>query len=392
MQPRNSLAVEWRPIGGVIPYDRNPRVIPKSAVAKVAASIKEFGWRQPIVVDEAGIILVGHTRLLAAESLGLDEVPVHVATGLSAAQAQAYRLADNRTGEETTWDLPALDLELKSLESLNFDLDLTGFELAEIAELRKPIGGRTEPDDVPVSAPERVKSGELWILGDHRVLCGDATSAGDIDRLLEGARPRLCVSDPPYGVNYDASWRQRATKRSARATGKVDNDDRADWREAWALFPGDVAYIWHAALHASEVEQSLAATGFTIRSQLIWVKSQPILSRGHYHWQHEPCWYAVRSKGHWTGKRDQSTVWPITHQKSETGHSTQKPVDAMRRPMLNNSMPGEAIYDPFLGSGTSVIAAHMEGRRCYGLEINPRYCDVIVARWEAFSGLKAVKA
>lgn len=392
MQPRNSLAVEWRPLDQVIPYSHNPRVIPEAAVEKVAASINEFGWRQPIVVDESGVVLVGHTRLQAATVLRLAEVPVHVAVGLSPAQASAYRLADNRTGEETTWDLAALNLELEGLEFLDFDIELTGFDLAEIADLRKPQRGSIEPDDIPGTAPKRVSRGERWALGDHRIVCGDATSADDVQRLLAGERPLLCVSDPPYGVNYDASWRKRATKRGGHAVGKVENDDRADWREAWALFPGDVAYVWHSALHASEVEASLEAAGFNMRAQLIWVKSQPVLSRGNYHWQHEPCWYAVRKKGHWTGKRDQTTVWPITHQRSETGHSTQKPVDAMRRPMLNNSMPGEAVYDPFLGSGTSVIAAHMEGRRCYGLEISPTYCDIVIARWEAFAGQKAEKA
>jgi DNA modification methylase len=182
-------------------------------------------------------------------------------------------------------------------------------------------------------------------------------------------------------------------RKTARAVGVVTNDHRADWREAWALFPGDIAYVWHASLHTTEVLTSLEAVGFERRSQIIWDKTRLLISRGHYHWRHEPCWYVVR-KGcgaHWQGARDQATVWPIEHRKSETGHSTQKPVECMRRPMLNNSAPGDALYDPFLGSGTSVIAAEMEDRTCYGLELEPRYVDVIVSRWEAFTGLKAEK-
>lgn len=171
------------------------------------------------------------------------------------------------------------------------------------------------------------------------------------------------------------------------------NDDRADWQEAWALFPGDIAYVWHGALHATTVAGSLLAAGFDIRSQIIWAKERLVLSRGDYHWQHEPCWYAVRrnGKGHWTGDRKQTTLWSIASrdQDAETVHGTQKPVECMRRPILNNSKPGDAVYDPFLGSGTTLIAAETEGRRCFGIELNPAYVDVIVRRWQDFTGLKA---
>jgi DNA modification methylase len=205
------------------------------------------------------------------------------------------------------------------------------------------------------------------------------------------------VTDPPYGVVYDANWRNEADRANgkpygASAVGKVENDDKADWREAWALFPGDVAYVWHAGVQAGVVAESLEAVGLELRSQIVWAKNQMAISRGDYHWQHEPCWYAVRKgrKGHYNGDRKQTTVWNIDKpRKSETGHSTQKPVECMKRPIVNNSSPGQAIYDPFLGSGTTLIACEMEGRACHGLELSPAYCDVIVKRWEDFTGLKA---
>lgn len=205
------------------------------------------------------------------------------------------------------------------------------------------------------------------------------------------------VTDPPYGVEYDADWRNHAMRSSGaavggRAIGKVSNDDNADWREAWALFPGEVMYVWHAGQKAHIVAESLEVMDFEIRAQIIWAKNNIVISRGHYHPKHEPCWYAVRKggTGHWSGDRKQATVWNIDKPlKSETGHSTQKPVECMRRPIENNSNPGQVVYDPFLGSGTTMIAAESTGRFCYGLELSPAYCDVIVKRWEEYTGKKA---
>ena len=218
--------------------------------------------------------------------------------------------------------------------------------------------------------------------------------AGDVARLLGGLRPHLMVTDPPYGVAYDPAWRNAAGLSATKRTGKVMNDDRADWREAWALFPGEVAYVWHGALHAAAVAASLEASGFAVRSQIIWAKERLVLSRGDYHWQHEPCWYAVRRKGrgHWAGDRKQTTLWTIAsrEQDAATVHGTQKPVEAMRRPMLNNSSPGQAVYEPFCGSGTSIVAAETCGRSCLALELDPAYVDVAVTRWQDFTGEVAV--
>jgi DNA modification methylase len=217
-----------------------------------------------------------------------------------------------------------------------------------------------------------------------------------VTAALAGSAPHLMVTDPPYGVDYKPSWRnevirENGSKVAARAIGTVLNDDRADWREAWMLFPGDVAYVWHSALHAGTVATSLEAAGFVIRSQIIWDKTRLVISRGDYHWRHEPAWYVVRKgkTGHWGGDRKQTTIWEIPHAKSETGHGTEKPVECMKRPIENNSSPGQAIYDPFCGSGTTIIAAEITGRVCHGIELSPAYVDVAIKRWQAFTGQKA---
>jgi DNA modification methylase len=387
------------PLGQIIPYARNPRRNEK-AVAAVAASIAEFGWRQPIVVDENMVVLAGHTRLEAARQLGLETAPVHVARGLTEAQARAFRIMDNRSAQNAEWDEDLLGLELGDLVEAEFDLGLTGFTEEELSALMNGLaedetGPQEGEDEIPDTPEDPVsRPGDLWILGNHRLLCGDSTVATDVERLLDGVKPLLMVTDPPYGVEYDPAWRNQAGAAKTRRTGKVLNDDRADWREAWALFPGDVAYVWHGALHAATVAESLKAAGFAIRSQIVWAKDRLVLSRGDYHWQHEPCWYAVKKtgKGHWAGDRKQTTLWQISgkDQDADTVHGTQKPVECMRRPILNNSSPGQAIYEPFMGSGTTLIAAETTGRVCLGIELNPAYVDVAVERWQAGTGGDAI--
>jgi len=385
------------PLGQIIPYARNPRQNEK-AIATVAASIAEFGWRQPIVVDENMVILAGHTRLAAAQQLGLKSAPVHVAKGLSETQAQAFRIMDNRSAENADWMEDLLSLELSDLLDADYDLELTGFTDEELNSLLSGLDGENDgegEDDIPEPPEEPVsRLGALWVLGNHRLLCGDATVATDVERVLGNVKPLLMVTDPPYGVEYDPGWRNKTGASATKRTGKVLNDDRADWREAWDLFPGDVAYVWHGALHAATVAESLEAAGFNVRSQIIWAKDRLVLSRGDYHWQHEPCWYAVKKtgKGHWAGDRKQTTLWQIANkdQDADTVHGTQKPVECMRRPILNNSSPGQAIYEPFMGSGTTLIASETTGRVCHGIELNPAYVDVAVERWQQFTGQTAV--
>jgi len=393
------MRVEWMETERLVPYERNAKRHPQEQVDKIARSISEFGWDQPVVVDERHEIIKGHGRYFAAEQLGV-RAPVLVRDDLTEEQKRAARLADNRTAE-SDWDWDLVSQELADLRELDVDLELTGFNRDEIEGLLADCTpeGLIDEDEVPEEPEHPVtREGDVWILGKHRVRCGDSTSADDVAALLNGVEPHLMVTDPPYGVNYDADWRNKAkrpdgTPYGASAIGKVQNDDNVNWSEAWSLFPGDVPYVWHAGSMAADVADSLRENGFQMRSQIIWAKNSLVISRGHYHVQHEPCWYAVRKgrKGYWRGGRKQSTVWEIPKpRKSETGHSTQKPVECMRRPMANNSAPGDSVYDPFLGSGSALIAAEMIGRSCYGMELDPIYCDVIVDRWQQFTGKQAV--
>jgi DNA modification methylase len=225
-------------------------------------------------------------------------------------------------------------------------------------------------------------------------LCGDSTDPQAVAAVLWQDKPLLMVTDPPYGVQYDPGWRHQAGINHSSRRGKVRNDETADWSAAWELFPGDIAYVWHGALHATTVADSLKQKGFAIRAQIVWAKERLVIGRGDYHWQHEPCWYAVRNKGHWTGDRKQTTLWSIPSggQDTDTVHGTQKPVECMRRPLLNNSNSGDPVYDPFLGSGTTLIAAEATGRVCLCLELEPLYVDVAVRRWQAFTGREAILA
>lgn len=397
--PREHPRTELWPLDRLLPYAGNARTHSETQVAQIAASIAEFGFNAPVLVDEGGVLVAGHGRLMAARQLGLAKVPVIRLSHLSELQARAYRLADNQLALNAGWDEVLLAAELGELRDEGFDLDLIGFADEELDRLLDGAeDDRAHDDEDMVSEPpvEPVsRPGDLWLLGAHRLLCGDATSATDVGRLLGDDRPHLMVTDPPYGVAYDPTWRIEAGVSTTQRTGKVANDHRADWREAWALFPGDVAYVWHAGLHAAVVAESLVACGFALRSQIVWVKPRLVLSRGHYHWQHEPCWYAVRdgATGHWQGGRDQVTAWSIgtgNELDTATSHGTQKPVECMRRPILNNSRGGELVYEPFCGSGTTVIAAETTGRRCRAMELDPAYVDVIVTRWQAFTGGTAV--
>jgi DNA modification methylase len=390
--------VERWPIERLIPYARNARTHSPAQVDQIAASIKEWGWTNPVLVSEDNTLIAGHGRVLAARKLRIPEVPVMVATGWTEAQKKAYAIADNKLALNAGWDEALLGLEIGELENVGFDIGLLGFTDSEIVALGSSANaGLTDPDDVPEVPAEPVsRLGDVWLLGSHRLVCGDSTNPADVKKALGKVRPHLMVTDPPYGSDYDPSWRNEANrwkgsnvKLGAKATGKVSNDTLADWTKAWALFPGDVAYVWHGALRSVEQAQGLEQAGFVIRSQIVWDKTRLVISRGNYHWQHEPCWYAVRKgrTGHWNGSRTQSTVWTIPKsQASETGHGTQKPVECMKRPIENNSSPGQAIYEPFCGSGTTIIAAAITGRSCHAIELLPEYIDVSVERWQAFTG------
>ena len=386
------IEITHRSIADLIPSARNARTHSAAQITQIAASIQEFGWTNPVLIDPANGIIAGHGRVLAAHQIGMQEVPCIVLAHLTETQRRAYVLADNKLALNAGWDEELLRLELTDLEAMGVDLGLIGFGEDELANiLAEKTDGLTDPDEVPEIEAQVVSAlGDVWLLGRHRLACGDCTDPQTVANALLDVKPHIMVTDPPYGVNYDPAWRNRAGVSNSKRLGVVENDDRADWREAWALFPGEVAYVWHGALHAPLVAESLIAAGFDIRSQIIWAKESLVMGRGHYHWQHEPAWYAVRktATGHWAGDRKQSTLWKIATrgQDVETVHSTQKPVECMKRPIENNSSPGQAVYEPFSGSGTTIIAAEITGRCCHAVELSPAYVDVAVRRWEQFTG------
>lgn len=387
-------------------YPGNSRTHSADQIAQIVASIKEFGFTNPILIDDQGMIIAGHGRLEAAVVLGLTHVPAVELAGLSPAQKSALVIADNKIALNAGWDKKLLVGEMKGLLDADFNLDLLGFSGKELNGLlgnMRPLLA-TEDEEIEPPANPRSVLGDTWLLGAHRVHCGDCTSADAVALALGDLKPAVMVTDPPYGIDYDPGWRKRTAgighDASIGRTGVVLNDDRADWSEAWALFPGNIAYIWHADLHGHTVAESIMKCGYNLRAKIIWVKQRLQIGRGDYHWQHEPCLYAVKGTGNWTGDRKQSTVWQIDNLNSRaqdkendhTNHSTQKPVECMRRPIMNNTVNGDAVYDPFLGSGSTLIAAESTGRACAGLELNPAYVDIIVRRWQNYTGKKAVHA
>ncbi|HEY4152158.1 MAG TPA: DNA methyltransferase [Pseudolysinimonas sp.] len=394
------LAICYLPIADLAPYPKNARTHSPEQIAQIAASIREYGFANPILTDDHNSVIAGHGRLLAAASLGMEQVPTIALHGLTAAQKRALRIADNKLALNAGWSDELLRAELIDLQFDGFDLGLTGFSGLELTELLTPrTDGLTDPDEVPEAPAESVsRTGDVWLLGRHRLACGDATSEADVALALGGVRPHLMVTDPPYGVSYDAEWRNEYQKAIGqqptykRSIGKVGNDDQADWSEAWSLFAGDVAYVWHGERQLVSMARQMEAVGLETRNLIVWAKAAHTFGRGHYHNQHETCWYVVRRSGtgHWSGSRSQTTLWQIDkHRNNDTGHSTQKPVECMKRPIENNSSPGQAVYDPFVGSGTTIIAAEMTGRVCHAIEISPQYVDVAIQRWQNFTGQQA---
>jgi DNA modification methylase len=387
------MRVELRPIGSIHPYEDNPR-LNDAGVDAVAASIRAFGFRQPIVVDERDVIIVGHTRYKAALKLGLTEVPVHVAVGLTPEQARAYRIADNQTATLSQWDDGKLVAELMALQTAGFDLDLTGFSAEDLARLMPPAGGagQGDPDDVPDRPAEpQTRPGDVWLLGRHRLLCGDATKPADLDRLMAGALADLLLTDPPYGVGYVGRTKHELT---------IENDDLED-DEAYRRFlaaalggairhvrPGGGFYVWHADVRGLPVRLAAEDAGLRVRQCLVWVKQAMVLGRQDYQWRHEPCLYGWRDGGAhtWLGDRAQTTVLEFDRPARSTDHPTMKPVELVRYLLANSCPPGGKVLDPFGGSGTTLVAAELDGRTAYLVELDPAYADVAVRRWEAVTG------
>jgi len=427
------MKIELWKLDRIKPYDRNPR-INDAAVDAVAESIRQYGFRQPIVVDTDGVIICGHTRYKAAQKLGLEKVPVHVAKDLTPEQVKAYRIADNRLAEIAEWNLDLLPIELTELKALDVDLEMLGFSEDELAKLLDPgvKGGLTDPDEVPEPPDEPItKPGDLWILGEHRLLCGDAGKPEDVDRLLDGAKIHLVNTDPPYNVRVEPRSNNaiaagnssfthyhhqqldlaRHPEKSKRTTKKLRAKDRPLKNDfvseeefnrllhAWfgnmarVLEPGRAAYIWGGYANCANYPGALKAAGFYFSQAIIWDKNHPVLTRKDFMGAHEWCFYSWREGAahQFFGPNNVPDLWhikKISPQKME--HLTAKPAELAVRAMQYSSRAGENVLDLFGGSGSTLIAAEQTGRRCYMMEIDRPYCDVIVDRFQRFSGKAAI--
>ena len=382
----------------LVEHPRKPNKHGDKQIALLAKIIRNQGWRNPIVVSaDSGFIVAGHGRLMAAKVLNVEQVPVDYQPFDNEAEEYAHLIADNRIAELAEADKSELAKLVRELED-KIDLDLTGFDAPSLEELlatkeEKQVDAEPKTDKAAeLQVKWKTEKGQLWKLGEHRLLCGDSTNAKDVERVLGDDKADIMVTDPPYGVNYDPSWRAEAGMTvNENKLGKVQNDDIADWTPAWQLFDGDVCYVYHAGAKAGTVQQSLEDSGFNIRSQIIWSKDKMALSRGDYHWQHEPCWYGVRDgkKGNRTEDRTQTTVWQIAaREDSGHGHGTQKPVECMARPIRNHHCT--TVYEPFSGSGTTIIACEQLDKKCRAIEIDPNYVAVALERYVDATGKEPV--
>jgi DNA modification methylase len=430
-----SMKIEYRQLSQIIPYDHNPRHN-DDAVDAVARSIEQFGFRQPIVVDQDGVIIVGHTRWKAAQKLGLEKVPVHVATGLTPEQIRAYRIADNKTNELSNWNLELLPHELKALQEMDFDLSSIGFTDDEIAELLDPgvKDGLTDPDDVPEPPDEAVtRPGDLWLLGEHRLLCADSSKSEEVDHLLDGAQIHLVNTDPPYNVRLEprsnnaiavglssfkgTTHHQRLDVErhpaKAKPTGKklrpkdrpLANDFVTDEQfdallDSWfgnlsrVLVPGRGFYIWGGYANLGNYPPFLKRNGLYFSQGIVWDKQHPVLTRKDFLGCFEIAFYGWREGAahKFFGPTNAPDLWHVKKVSPQRMiHLTEKPVELAVRAIQYSSRKGEHVLDLFGGSGSTLIAAEQTERRAYLMEIDPPYCDVIVQRWEQFTGKKAVR-
>jgi DNA modification methylase len=404
--------IELWPIDRLVEYPRNPRKN-DAAVDRMCASIQEFGFKVPCLVRSDGEVVDGHLRLKAARKLGIAEIPIILCDEWTPAQVKAFRIMVNRSVSWADWDEELLALELQEIQEMDFDVSLTGFDVHEIDSLLAMDDEEKANAALPLPETPVSRLGNLWLLGPHRVLCGDATSAEAVARLLGERKPRLMCTDPPYGIELDSEWRDRAglngcgpaepsylkkrTKGHTETT--ISGDTRADWSEAFELVPSlEAAYVWHASKFTREVLDGLLRIGFVHHQQIIWDKGRTVLTRTLYWFAHEPCWFVRKKNAPWFGKAgENSTIWASPSPKFIMGgadedkydHPTQKPIELMRRPILNHLRRGELVFDPFLGSGTTLAAAELNERVCYGIELDPKYVDVVVQRWQQLTSKEA---
>ena len=380
-----------KPADSLIPYINNPRKN-NAAVDKVAASIKEFGFKVPIIIDGDNVIVAGHTKLLAAKKLGLESVPCVIADDLTPAQIKAYRIADNKTAEFAEWDDELLKIELEALEGLDFDLDLTGFDRSEIDKLLvNGDGSGTEEDDFDSDkALEEIKTpitqvGDIWLLGRHRLICGDSTSPNDVSKLMNGQQSDLVLTDPPYNIDYEGGTKDKL---------KILNDKMKD--DKFLLFlvsafknmyefskKGAAIYVFHADSEGYNFRAAFKQAGYQLRQCLIWVKNSLVMGKQDYQWQHEPVLYGWKdgASHSWFSDRKQTTLIKYDKPHKNADHPTMKPVGLCGYFIGNSSKEGDIVLDLFGGSGSTMIACEQTGRICYLSELDPKYCDVIVKRY-----------
>jgi DNA modification methylase len=391
-------------VSNLIKYKSNARTHSSEQIDKIVQSINEFGFTNPLLIDEENNIIAGHGRLDAAISIGMDEVPCIVLAGLSEPQKAALVIADNKIALDAGWDFSILQSQFEFLKNNDYNLELTGFGLAELCEIFPEQLPETfcDEDECPDVPEEPItKPGDVWLLGEHRLMCGNSTVPTDVEKVLDYHLPNIMITDPPYGVNLDMSWRDIAKPDGSKNNKNlIKNDDRSDWYDAYILFTGSIVYVWHANLYTDIVMNNLRDAGFDIKQSIIWNKSHLVLGRSNYHWKHEPCWYAIKkgSTSNWKGDRKQTTVWDCPSPKAscsgskddKTEHPTQKPVELFEKSINHHTNPGEYVYDPFAGSGTLMIACEKTKRRALMLELDPKYCDVIIKRYENYTNKKAV--
>jgi DNA modification methylase len=399
LETEMTLNIQQRAVTDLIPYIANSRTHSDAQVAQIAASIKEFGWTNPILVSGDDSIIAGHGRLMAARKLGMEEVPVIVLDHLSKSQQRALVIADNQLALNAGWNMDMLKAEIEDLQLDDFDLNILGFDDKFLDGLLEPepTAGLTDEDAVP-EVPETPKTvlGDVWVLGNHRLMCGDSTSIDALQKLTEGSLVDMWLTDPPYNVAYEGGTKEKLTIQN---DSMGDNDFRQFLRDAYVaadtvMKPGAVFYIWHADLEGYNFRGAAKDAGWQVRQCLVWKKSSLVMGRQDYHWQHEPCLYGWKEgAAHlWATDRKQTTILEFNKPSRNGEHPTMKPVELFEYQMLNNTKGADIVLDSFGGSGTTIIAAEKHGRYGRLMELDPKYCDVIIKRWQDFSGKVAIHA
>jgi DNA modification methylase len=382
---KTTTEMQLVPITKLVPYVNNARTHSPEQINKLRSSLREFGFINPVIIDRDFGVIAGHGRILAAKEEGIAEVPCVFADHLTEAQKKAYILADNRMAMDAGWDEELLRVEIEALQAEAFDLSLTGFDEKELSDLFKRDGDVQEDDfdvDAELEKPTFSKSGDVWTLGRHRLVCGDSTKAETFDTLMQGRKANLVVTDPPYNVNYEGT------------AGKIKNDNLADEKFYQFLFDAfsniekvmadDASiYVFHADTEGLNFRKAFADAGFYLSGCCIWKKPSLVLGRSPYQWQHEPCLYGWKKSGkhQWYADRKQTTIWEFEKTKKNTDHPTMKPIPLLAYPIQNSSMSNTLVLDPFGGSGSTLIACEQTDRDCYTIELDEKYCDVIVKRY-----------